>query len=255
VFSSTKRPKEAEASLREALATRKQLVDDFPKRAEFRHELATSHFNLGAFLHLNGKPKEAEQSYRDALAIQEKLVAKSPNVPEYQHGLGATLVNLAILHNQRRDFAKAASLFEQARKPIQATLKINAKNREYRAAFANLLEVQAQNHLARADHVQLAANAEELARFANDPANDTYNAACFLCQCVTLAEKDARLEAAKRKELAGKYADRALALLRQAVERGFKNADHMKKDSDLQPLRERPEFKKLLAELEKPSKK
>jgi hypothetical protein len=38
--------------------------------------------------------------------------------------------------------------------------------------------------------------------------------------------------------------------VRQAVERGFKDAGRMQKDPRLEPLRERPEFRKLLTELE-----
>jgi hypothetical protein len=43
----------------------------------------------------------------------------------------------------------------------------------------------------------------------------------------------------------------ALALLQQAVAKGYKNAAHMKQDKDLDALREREDFQKLLAELEK----
>jgi hypothetical protein len=39
-------------------------------------------------------------------------------------------------------------------------------------------------------------------------------------------------------------------LLREAVSKGFKNVVHMKKDPDLDPLRQREDFKKLVAELE-----
>jgi hypothetical protein len=45
------------------------------------------------------------------------------------------------------------------------------------------------------------------------------------------------------------YADRAMELLQQAVKAGYKNAAHMKKDSDLDALRERVDFKQLLQEL------
>ena len=65
-----------------------------------------------------------------------------------------------------------------------------------------------------------------------------------------LADKDAALAQAKRKELAQGYADRALAQLRQAVARGFKDADRMKQGPHLEALRARPDFGKLLAELE-----
>ncbi len=54
-------------------------------------------------------------------------------------------------------------------------------------------------------------------------------------------------------KIAGKkqeYADRAMELLHIAVKAGYKDAAHMKKDTDLDPLREREDFKKLIAELE-----
>jgi hypothetical protein len=38
--------------------------------------------------------------------------------------------------------------------------------------------------------------------------------------------------------------------LRDAVAKGYKDAAHMKKDTDLDPLRSREDFKKLVAELE-----
>jgi tetratricopeptide (TPR) repeat protein len=251
----SKRPKEAEAAMRVALAIRKQLAEDFSKRPEFRRDLASGHFNLGTVFYQAGKRKEAETAYGDALPLQKRLVAESPKVPEYQHDLGATLTVLGTLNNQRRDFAAAAQLFDQARTHLQAALKAKPKSPEYRHAYGKILFFQANNHLARADHARLATNAEELASFACYPPTDAYNGACFLCHSVMLVDKDAKLDQAKRRELAKHYADRALALLRQAVVRGYKNAAHMKMNRDLQPLRERPEFKKLLAELEGAKKK
>jgi hypothetical protein len=45
-----------------------------------------------------------------------------------------------------------------------------------------------------------------------------------------------------------------MKLLREAVAKGFKDAAHMKQDSDLAPLRQRPDFQKLLKELEEKGK-
>jgi hypothetical protein len=50
------------------------------------------------------------------------------------------------------------------------------------------------------------------------------------------------------------YCDRALALLHRAVQAGYLDAAHMKQDTDLDPLRDRGDFKKLLAELEAKSR-
>jgi hypothetical protein len=76
-----------------------------------------------------------------------------------------------------------------------------------------------------------------------------------LSLCVPLAETDAKLPEASRKELAKSYSDQAMEMLRQAVGKGYKDAPNMKKDSDLDPLRSRDDFKKWFDELEKAAEK
>jgi hypothetical protein len=49
--------------------------------------------------------------------------------------------------------------------------------------------------------------------------------------------------------LARECADDAMSLLKQAVGTGYKNADHMNQDKDLDALGECDDFKKLLAEV------
>jgi hypothetical protein len=44
-----------------------------------------------------------------------------------------------------------------------------------------------------------------------------------------------------------------VALLQQAIAKGLRDAEQMKKDDDLKALRPREDFKRLLAELEKKS--
>ena len=47
------------------------------------------------------------------------------------------------------------------------------------------------------------------------------------------------------------HADRAMELLQKAVKTGFKDVDNLKQDKDLDTLRERDDFKKLIDELQK----
>ena len=47
------------------------------------------------------------------------------------------------------------------------------------------------------------------------------------------------------------YADRAMQLLHRAVKAGFNNAARMKKDTDLDRIRSREDFKQLMSGLEK----
>jgi eukaryotic-like serine/threonine-protein kinase len=68
--------------------------------------------------------------------------------------------------------------------------------------------------------------------------------------------KDAPLAAAERDRLADQYAARAVQLLSRAAARGlFASAAAraaLETDAELAPLRSRPDFKKLLADLNKP---
>jgi hypothetical protein len=52
-------------------------------------------------------------------------------------------------------------------------------------------------------------------------------------------------------EQQAKYAERAIALLRQTVAKGFMDVNHMKNDDDLKSLRERDDFQKLLRDMQK----
>ena len=77
-----------------------------------------------------------------------------------------------------------------------------------------------------------------------------YDAAGFLSGCIPIAAKHQKLDDQQRKESAQFYTDAALKLLRAAVSKGYKDVAHMKKDTDLTPLRQRDDFRKLVAELE-----
>jgi serine/threonine protein kinase len=80
-----------------------------------------------------------------------------------------------------------------------------------------------------------------------------YDAACFRAVTAALQVKAKDPDAAG---LAKEDADKAMAWLTKAVAAGWTNVAHMKKDTDLDSLRDREDFKKLLVELEakKPDK-
>jgi tetratricopeptide (TPR) repeat protein len=82
------------------------------------------------------------------------------------------------------------------------------------------------------------AEAAELTRAANWNGPDWYNFACIYA----IASPKV---AGKQRE----YSDRAMELLHQAVKAGFRDAAHMATDSDLDALRDRDDFQKLLAGL------
>src|SRR5262249_39909720 len=83
-----------------------------------------------------------------------------------------------------------------------------------------------------------------------DAPADAYYAACLLSLCVPIVAKHDKLDATQRKEAAQFYGDAGMKLLRDAVGKGCKDVAHMRKDTDLDSLRQRDDFQKLVAELD-----
>jgi electron transfer flavoprotein alpha/beta subunit len=78
-------------------------------------------------------------------------------------------------------------------------------------------------------------------------ARSLYNAACY--RAVTAAVGLAAPKSPPAVQEARAEADRAMAWLEQAIAAGYDNLALMQKDSDLDALRDRADFQKLLAEL------
>jgi serine/threonine protein kinase len=235
---------------RQALELKKAVLAKAGPVPAYRHELAEGYYHLARVQSLTGRPKEAESGWRAALDIWQQLAADFPQNPDYQDGLADTLTKLAKLQNDAGEFGAAAALLEKARTHLQAALGARPKDRSFRESHRSQLVVLGQSRLGLGDHAGAATTAVELDRFAFEPAKDTYDAACLAARCITIANKDAELPEARRKELSQSYAQQALALLQQALTHGFKDVARMKKDPNLEPLRPRDEFRKLLAELE-----
>jgi eukaryotic-like serine/threonine-protein kinase len=247
----TGRLKEAESAFADALAIYKQLAADFPTRPEFREQLARSHNNLGLLLCDTGRLMEAESAYAAALALFKQLAAAFPNQPDARNEAAGTLVNLAMLCNHRRDFRKAKAYLEEALPHHQAALLANPRNPNYRQFYRNHLMALTRTHAGLRDQSAALATAQKLRDVSYAPLADAYDAACALAQCVPIVEKDDKLDASKRRAETEFYAGEAMKMLRDAVGKGYEDVAHMKKDTDLAPLRQREDFQKLVAELER----
>jgi serine/threonine protein kinase len=235
---------------RQSLELRKAIVKQAGPVPDYRRELAKTSSNVAWALSVTAPPGEAESACRTALDLWQQLVVDFPRDPDSQHGLADALGILANLHNQRGEFTAATAVLEKVRTHLQAALDARPTERAFRQSYRDYLVSLAQSQLGLGDHYKVAATGGELASFGYEPPKDTYNAACLLARCVTLADKDAALPQARRQELAQSYSQQAMVLLHQAVAKGFNDLALMEKDTDLESLRSKEEFRKLLAELE-----
>jgi serine/threonine protein kinase len=250
LLDATGRLQEAEQDYAQALRIQNELTADFPSRPEFRQDLARSHNNRGLLLATTGRLQEAEQDYGQALSIQKQLAADFPNQPDRHNELAATCLNLANLQQQQGNWAAAKRLLLEGRPHHLAALKANPRHPTYRQCYRNHLSALTGVHaglLEQQDAVRTAETCRDLGW--NAPA-DAYDAACYLSLCIPIVTKHAKLDEKRRQAAAQFYADAALKLLREAVSKGFQDVVHMKQDTDLDPLRPREDFRKLVAELE-----
>jgi tetratricopeptide (TPR) repeat protein len=246
----TGRLREAEQDYDQGLNIYKQLADDFPSRPEFRQELAGSRNERANLLHATGRLKEAEQDYDQALRIQKQLAADFPNQPDVQNDLAGTYVNLASLSQEQGKWAVAKRLLLQGRPHHLAALKANPRNPYYRQLSRVYLNVLTAVHAGLLEQEDAVHTAETCRDLGYDAAADAYDAACGLSPCVPIVAKHDKLDAPQRKAAAQFYGGAAMKFLRDAVSKGYKDVEHMKKDTDLDPLRQRADFQTLIAELE-----
>ena len=180
-------------------------------------------------------------------------------VPDYRNDVAGTLFNPANAANKRRDFAAARRLVDEAFPYHRDALQANPRHPDYRSCYRNSLVELTQSCAGRGDRTGALAAATKRRDLGWDPAVDAYEAAGMLARCAPIVEKNDKLDAAKRQAEMQFYADQAMAMLRDAVAKGYENIEHMKQDNNLDPLRERADFKKVVAELEAarqaPSKK
>lgn len=111
-----KRPVEAEAAYREAIAVLEELAKADSKERSYRQELGRNHNWLGIVLAQIGQQQKAEEAHREALGIYEKLTAETEASASRWHRqeLAWTCLNLGEAVEKARGFAEAMDLYRRA---------------------------------------------------------------------------------------------------------------------------------------------
>jgi serine/threonine protein kinase/Tfp pilus assembly protein PilF len=270
-----KRP-EAEGHYRQALALKEQLAADLPTMPQYRHDLANSHLSLGQLLFLLGKPAEAEAEFRRAITLLEKLVADLPTVPAYAVELGNCYFYLGQLVRNVGEDAASLGWFAKAIAVLQQTLRRGPDVRarqclclshakraialtrlgkqadalpDWDRAFALAEGVlgplcclwRAEYRAYLGEHRKATAEAEAILQVSPPDADVLASAAYVFAAAAGKAGDGALGEA---------YAARAMALLKDAVTKGYQDVADLKQDPNLERLRARADFQKLVADLE-----
>jgi serine/threonine-protein kinase len=236
---------EAESAYREAVRLLSELASTLD-RPLFRQTLAASLTQLAQLLQARGRTSAAVQMTRQVVEVWERLAGDFDTNPDYQSGLGMSLHNLARLLDEQGQMTEARRLLEQAIEHQQAALRLNGERQVYRKALGDHYRGLGEACLRSGDATAAARAALEMYRLLPE---DAYPAACLLARSTAAVVKNAGLPESTRKELAQSYGDQAVKLLREAVEKGLNNLSEIEHNTDLGVLHDRPDYRRLLTEL------
>lgn len=227
-YRSLRRYDEAEKVLEQTLALRRaKLGPDHP-------DTLTSMANLGSLYADLGRPADALRLREQALAgLKVRLGPDHPETLRYTYGVADSLIRL--------------DRGSEAVQVIDECVRRAGGRVATREVTADVMELRLRYFKTANDAGGCRATAEMWERLQGTDADALYLAACF--RGVTAAVIRATDMSPTAAEQAGAEADRAMAWLQKAVVAGYKNTAHMEKDADLDALRDRADFRKLLAEL------
>jgi tetratricopeptide (TPR) repeat protein len=279
---------DAEAAMRRAVVIQEKLVAEFRNVPAYRRDLVAVQTTLGNILLGRGTRPEAEEAYRQAVVVAEGLAAEYSGVPLHAIDLGGAYCNFGrVLRNGGQPDA-ALDWYRKAIATLEPVVKKDRRLVVARQFLRNshLERATALDHLGRHDEATsdwelalklddgsntlnfrlrisrnkkdaagcLATAAEYEARKPTGP-GAMYDAACNRAVCAAVIPQDPKTPAADAARLAKEQADLAMDWLRKAVTAGFRDVEHLKRDKDLDVLREREDFKKLISDLQAKRKK
>jgi serine/threonine-protein kinase len=244
------RPKEAEAEYRAAINLQQHLVDGFPGSSDFIQSLARSRHNLGNVLVAKGQRAEGEKEVRLALALHKQLMDQEPALPEHKSSYGSTLHDLARCLKDRGDLVEARRLLEQAVQHQRQAYVTAPKHPIYSQHLQKHYWELAHANLDLGAHQQAADAAKEYSLVRPQDAASAAGAAEVMAWCITVVGNDRQLTPETQRERVNEYAARSMVLLTEAIRRGYTNLDALKRSKAFAPMRDRPDFQKLLEDLE-----
>jgi tetratricopeptide (TPR) repeat protein len=209
-----------------------QAIADATRALQLDPKNAWAHNARGNCLSAQGK-------YDQALADYTRAVEIAPKASLPYQGRARTLSRLGRHAEAVRDWDRAIELESG---PSRTTLRLARARALGRAG----------------DHARATAEANALSREKNLPEATLYDLARVYALASAAARRDSRLPRSERDKLAEQFAAGAVVFLGRARSAGYfqtgQHLDDLKTQADLQSLRSRDDFHRLLADLEKKGK-
>ncbi|MFL5328247.1 MAG: tetratricopeptide repeat protein [Gemmataceae bacterium] len=273
-LSSRRKYHDAELVVRQALTICEGFAARFGSAPEFRSLLGDLYVKFAGLQIQQKQSAEGDSAAHRAITIAERLLAGSPNEPQFAALLGNALSRYGDVQMDR-DVAGALESYDRAIQVLESAFEKTPTHAALREALGHAFEQRAaakmwQNRLsdAQADWRRAVALAPEntrpaqLARWGMLLARAGFVIEATLAiepligahstgETLYLAARIFSRIAVATNDDDADYSARALELLQQAIDKGYRDFELMKFDEEFAPLRERGEYRKLIAEWER----
>jgi serine/threonine-protein kinase len=239
---------EAKAFSQRAIRSYEELAGAFPQELNYSYFLAVSYHRLGSLCQDTGETDKAEAPLQQAITIGEQLARDHPLVLDFVYLLGTSYGRMARLENGRGRPQSVLAWSDKAVPILQRVLEKAPRHLRARLELRDQRMGRAIAHAQLGDYPGAANDASEMARAEGLTPVDYYNVACLHSRCSEAAGKDLKLPAPERDKRKEHYARQAVDALHQALAKGFRDFPAIRTETDLEPLRDREDFRELLRE-------
>jgi eukaryotic-like serine/threonine-protein kinase len=255
------RNEEALPLLERARAAREAQRKANPSVPRYPAQLALIHRWIGLIHHRSGRLAEALASYERAREFAEPLVAAHAGDTSFQLDLAEVLAEIGDVKGAMDKPKEAQVSFEAALAWFDRALAFQQKSVD--ADPSQHLNLTSLADTARRRGVvyrkcgrvpeavaDFRDSVDLLGRLANPSAEDLNHLACSLALLSNLADRSGSGLSAAHGQA---QADAAMVALRRAVEAGWRDVCASRYNTDLDPIRSRPDFRLLMSDLEFPA--
>jgi hypothetical protein len=194
--------------------------------------------NLANWYQAVGRPADALKLYQETLALKKTTLG--PDHPDTLYSESGVIAALMALKRPAEALPRIDALVAAADQAAAAGKRPDPR------LVPQMFTFRVRIHREAKDAAGCRATAQMWEKRSPQTAGELYNAACFRAVAAAV-QAEARGDEAAR--LADADAEKAMDRLRRAVAAGWKDRAHMETNSDLDFLRGREDFRKLLAGL------
>jgi tetratricopeptide (TPR) repeat protein len=231
----------AVAALRESARSWARLASDHPDVPDYQRGLALAYSNLSyVVLTTSDEIQEAADCSRRSVEILTKPVSAHPESVDLRYTLGACFLSVALACQAQGRPEDAIAAFRKAIDEQRIALTQAPGAAKIRQALTGDCRILAALLRARGREDEAAETMRQCPNPSLLDQTTAYDLACALALHARFSQ-----DAAPRRSLA----DSAIDALRAAIDAGFSDAVHASRDPDLQVLRDRVDFRRLLAEM------